>query len=58
MTTKTAVYEASRALNDLDAARAAGEDWASYTNVLPVLQPLASDDTVPMLPALLRPQAE
>jgi hypothetical protein len=50
-------YDAQRALNALDEARRAA-DWAGDTAVLPKLEQLASDDTVPMLPALLRPQAE
>ena len=49
-------YAAHRALNELEAQRAS-PDWAGDTAILPKLKaPLATDDTVPMLPALLRPQ--
>jgi hypothetical protein len=48
-------YDASRALNELDLSREAGE-WTD-TLVLPVMAISSeNDDTVPMLPALLRPQ--
>lgn len=55
-------YAASRALNELDAARAAG-DKPSRTGMYKILAPLVDDtpnedDTVPLLPALLRPQAD
>jgi hypothetical protein len=50
-------YDSIRALQQLDDARTAA-DWAGDTALLPKLEPKASDDTVPMLPALMRPQAE
>lgn len=56
------IYAAQRALNELYAAREAG-DKPSRTGVFKILGPLVDstvcdDDTVPMLPALLRPQAD
>lgn len=58
MTTENpSIYDAQRALLELDAERAANPNWATDTAVIgQKLEPLASDDTVPMLPALLRPQ--
>jgi hypothetical protein len=62
MSTATAQdkYSAIRALNELDARRAAG-DLPSRTGMFAILtEPMrdtSEDDTVPMLPALLRPQA-
>lgn len=50
-------YESQRVLNELDKHRES-DDWAGDTAVFPRLAPLASDETVPMIPALLRPQAE
>lgn len=50
-------YAASRALNELDAKRSA-DDWMGDTMLLPLTPPADPDDTVPMLPALLQPQAE
>ena len=49
-------YDSIRRLNELDLSREAGE-W-SDTLVLPALMAVSveNDDTVPMLPALLRPQ--
>ena len=57
----TTKYDAARALNRLEADREAGTapTWATDTAVFgPRLAPLANDDTVPMLPALVRRQAE
>lgn len=53
------IYESQRALNELDEQRAAA-DWAGDTARLPKLNPVDFDleDTVPMLPTLIRPQAE
>lgn len=50
-------YDASRALNELDARRES-DDYVSTTVLLPKLVIPETDDTVPMLPALLRTQAE
>ncbi len=49
-------YRANRALSALDAEREL-EDALLRTDCFPRLEPLASDETVPMLPALVRPQA-
>ena len=51
-------YAAQRALIELEAKRLE-PDYPGDTVKLPVLQAPAAetDDTVPMLPALLRPQA-
>lgn len=51
-------YAANRALLQLDEQRMAA-DWAGDTALLPKIEaPLPeNDDTVPMLPKLLRPQA-
>jgi len=52
----TTKYDAQRALNELEAAREAG-DWATDTQLFgPKLLTQCDDDTVPMLPALMRPQ--
>ena len=50
-------YRANRALNALDAEREL-EDALLHTDCFPRLEPRASDETVPVLPALVRPQAE
>lgn len=58
MNTKTGTdkYAAQRALNELDAKRAA-EDWAGDTGLYPKLAPPA-EEAAPTIPALVRPQAE
>jgi len=50
-------YASQRALNELDAKRASA-DWAGDTGVYPKFQIGDNDETVPALPALVRPQAE
>lgn len=52
----TTKYEAQRALDELYRQREAA-DWAGDTVRLPKLN-FDFSDTMPMLPALLRPQAD
>lgn len=49
-------YAAQRALNELDAKRERG-DWATDTQLFGPRIVADPDETVPMLPALVRPQA-
>ena len=50
-------YASARALNALEAERELERALELY-DLAPELPPIASDETVPMLPALVRPQAE
>lgn len=50
-------YAAIRALNALDEKRS-DPSYPGDTAMLPALKMPEGDDTVPMLPAFLRPQAE
>jgi hypothetical protein len=53
----TTKYDAQRALNELEAEREAG-NWATDTQRFGPRIFADPDDTVPMLPALVRPQAD
>lgn len=50
-------YAAQRALNELDAKRAA-EGWTGDTGLYPKLTPPPAEEPAPQLPALVRRQAD